>query len=751
MPGPLFAHLESVGAPSDRAGSGLYARVALDTPVRREFSYRVPAPFIGALQPGCRVRVPFGARERLAVVVGVDPSPPEGVAVERIKEVAALLDSEPLLTPALLRLARRIADTCWCSWGQALAAMLPAALRSGRIRRAIPVVETAAAPSAEELREMDAKQPKQARAFAWLLRAGGPVEVREFLRRTGLSRAPLESLARRGLVRFGRITEVLDPFAGAAAVPIAPHALNTEQAAAAARIRSALESGGHRDFLLFGITGSGKTEVYLNALDRCLELERGAIVLVPEIALTPQTVARFRGRCGEVAVLHSGLTDAERHDQWQALRAGRMRVVVGARSALFAPVPRLGLIIVDEEHETSFKQESTPRYHARDVARERAHLEKAVCVLGSATPALESWAAARTGEIELLELPHRVAGGRLPEVRIVDMRHEKPEKGHWLVISRPLEEALARALQRGERAILFLNQRGFAPAWHCPACGGSAKCPRCSVALTFHRWRKKALCHACLAEQPPPTRCAACGGPVAMVGVGTERAEDTLRRMFPDARIARMDRDTMLRREAYEEVYRSFTAGEFDILLGTQMVAKGLDFPEVTVVGVLNADTALHHPDFRASERCFNLIAQVSGRAGRGPKGGCVVVQTWLPGHPALLCAVRHDYRGFAAQELEERRAFAYPPAARVVRVVCEAARADHADRAAEEAAGLLRAAARGAPGVEVLGPAPHPVERLRNRWRRQILVKSPASGPLAVRPVLEGLCQRSGVTVDSL
>ena len=750
IPGPLFAHLSAPPAAEER-GSGVFARVAVDTAVRREFSYRLPAAWAERVQPGCRLRVPFGSRELLAVVVGLDHAPPPDVPADKLRSARALLDESPLLTPALLRLARRIADTCWCSWGQALAAMLPAALRRGQARRTIPVIELAREPSEAEVSELEAKQPKQARALAWLRRAGGPAEVREFLNRTGLSRSPLDSLAKRGFARFGSRAEVLDPYAATPAAQIAPHALNAEQAAAVKALTEALDAGVARDFLLFGITGSGKTEVYLNALDRCLEQGRGAIVLVPEIALTPQTVARFRGRGGEVAVLHSGLTDAERHDQWQALRAGKVRVVVGARSALFAPVPKLGLIIVDEEHESSFKQESTPRYHARDVARERARLEGAVCVLGSATPALESWQAARAGEITLLQLRERVAGGSLPPVQVVDMRYEKSAKNHWLILSRPLEEALRTALARGERAILFLNQRGFAPAWHCPACGGSVKCPRCSVALTYHRWRKKAMCHACLAEEPQPTQCHACRGPVTMVGVGTERAEDALHRAFPTARIARMDRDTMVRREDYEELYRSFAAGEHDLLLGTQMVAKGLDFPDVTVVGVLNADTALHHADFRASERCFDLIAQVAGRAGRGPKGGKVVVQTWLPDHPAIRAAVKHDYRAFAERELLERAEFSYPPSGRAVRVTCEGPRPDRADKLAEEAAALLRAAARGAKGVQILGPAPHALEQLRGRWRRQILVKAPLAGPLAVQPALEQLCQREHVTVDPL
>lgn len=760
--------------PGRQQGNGVeYAQVALDTPVRREFSYVVPESWRGRVRIGARVVVPFGPRRMLGIVVGVVDHAPEGVDPTRIRPLQRVLDEEPLLTPALLRLGRRMADTAFCSWGQALAAMLPAALRTDRPRRTIPTVELAREIGEEERAELERRFPKQAKAVAWLERAGGPVVVRDFLSRTGLSRSPLDSLARKGLVRFGRKTEVLDPFAGVAPERSGPLQATPDQQRAVDEIVSALDRRRHADFLLYGITGSGKTEVYLQALARCVEQGRGAIVLVPEIALTPQTVARFRARFGEVAVLHSGLTDAERHDQWQALRRGEVRIVVGARSALFAPIPDLGLIVVDEEHETSFKQESVPRYHARDVARERARLEHAVCVLGSATPSLESWAASERSEVRRLELPERVAGGRLPEVRVVDMRTEKADRGHWLVVSRPLEEAVRAALARGEKAILFLNRRGFAPAWHCRACGTVPKCPRCAVSLTYHRWRRKAMCHACLAEYPPPDRCAECGQPVHLVGVGTERAEDTLHRLFPEARIARMDRDTMVRRESYEEVFRAFSAGEVDLLLGTQMVAKGLDFPDVTVVGVLDADTALHHPDFRAAERCFDLIAQVSGRAGRSSRGGLVVVQTWLPEHPAIQSAVHHDYRGFARRELAERALYRWPPAARAFRVTCESPREERAERLAAEAAELLREAARrqaflqgeaavegdaSAPrfaprsdGVEVLGPAPPPVALLRGRHRRQVLVKCPPDGPVPVQAELETLCQKEGIQVDPL
>lgn len=749
---------------------GRYVQVALDTPVRREFSYLLPDAddASGDPEPGCRVRVPFGSRSAIGVVVGVGGALPPEVDPARVRPIQAVLDEEPLLTPALLRLGKRMAADTWCSWGRALAAMLPLALRHDRPRRTIPVVERTATGLDEAAREkLEAKFPKQARALAVLEQAGGPMELREFHNRTGLSRSPLDSLAKKDLIAFGRKREVLDPFAGVQPERDRPPELNAAQAHAVAALDQALASREHRDFLLFGITGSGKTEVYLHALETALAQGRGGIVLVPEIALTPQTVARFRARCGEVAVLHSGLTDAERHDQWRAIREGRVRVVVGARSALFAPLPELGVVVVDEEHESSFKQETAPRYHAREVARERARLEGAVCILGSATPALESWAAAHQPPAEgeagmsLLELPERVAGGSLPPVEVVDLREQKPEKGHWMVLSPPLQQALGDTLARGERAILFLNQRGFAPAWHCRNCGGSVHCPTCDVALTYHRWRKKALCHYCMREEPPPAQCPHCRAKVELVGVGTERAEESVKRLFPSARIARMDRDTMLRRESYEEVLGAFGRGELDILLGTQMVAKGLDFPEVTLVGVLNADTALHHPDFRASERCFNLISQVAGRAGRSERGGKVVVQSWMPEHSAIQAAVRHDYVGFATAEMEERRVFRYPPFGRVLRLAFEHEDRSRVEELAKEiatelwtagaAAGVLSQPPRVQDPLLILGPSLPPVEKLRGRFRRQILVKGTAKAVHALDATLGKASERQGVTIDPL
>jgi primosomal protein N' (replication factor Y) len=735
------------------APAGRYARVALNTPVRREFSYHIPKS-AEPVSAGCRVKVSFGRRPIIGVVVGIDESPPTGVAVERIKDIDACLDATPLLTPSLLRLSRTIADEAYCSWGQALSAMLPAALRRDRSRRTIPTVKLVHHLSAEESATLEAKFPKQAKAVAYLKQAAGPIEVREFCNRTGLSKSPLTTLRKKKWVEFGKKTEVIDPFAGDEVVRDKSPELTSAQQQCVKSITKSVDKKNHQDFLMYGITGSGKTEVYLHALERCLAQGRGGIVLVPEISLTPQTVARFRARCGDVAVLHSGLTDVERHDQWVAIRNGELRVVVGARSALFAPVPDLGIIIVDEEHESTYKQESTPRYQARDVARERARLESAVCVLGSATPSLESWQAAKDSpDMQLLNLRERVAGGVLPPVKLVDMRIEKAEKGHWLVVSSQLKFALKNVLEKKEQAILFLNQRGFSPAWYCRPCGKTISCHTCDVALTYHRWRKKALCHYCLKEEPMPQCCSTCGHKVEMVGVGTERVEDSVQRLFPQARILRMDRDTMLRRESYEKALKDFGDGKYDVLLGTQMVAKGLDFPKVTLVGVLNADTSLHQPDFRSSERCFNLIAQVAGRAGRSSLGGQVIVQTWMPDHPALLAAAKHDYDRFSALELVERSDFGYPPFGEVLRISFESQHQQRAIEMSNEATNALKELIAGGFGqtTEYLGPAPPPIEKLRGKYRRQLLVKTNREQLLKLRPLLYKLAEQQGVTVDPL
>jgi primosomal protein N' (replication factor Y) len=494
-------------------------------------------------------------------------------------------------------------------------------------------------------------------------------------------------------------------------------------------------------FLLHGVTGSGKTLVYIELLRRVVLGEgRTAIVLVPEIALTPQTVDRFRAVFGDkIAVLHSALSDGERYDEWLALREGHKRIAVGARSAIFAPLSNLGAIIVDEEHESSYKQGESPRYHAREVAIVRARNEGAAVVLGSATPSLESWINAQTGKYTLLTLPERVGEAKLPKMEVIDRREaraagsgerEAGSAGDWLrvVMSEELERALSANLNANDQSILLLNRRGYASFVQCAECGDVATCPNCSISLTYHRTPERLVCHYCQHAEPPRTVCPRCRGMVLRQrGLGTQQVERLLADRFPSARIARMDVDTTSGKWAHAEILDRVGRGDVDILLGTQMIAKGLDFPNVTLVGVVDADVGINLPDFRASERCYQLLAQVAGRAGRGPKGGRVLIQTRVPDHHAVRCAVEHDYQAFVRQEFEGRTTPAYPPNVRLANVVfsgtTEAATANLATAATTWLHALLRK--RPMPGLTIVGPAPCPVERIKSRWRWHVLIKA--------------------------
>jgi primosomal protein N' (replication factor Y) len=755
--------------------SRAYAAVALNRPVRTEFTYAVPPPLRAAIAPGARVVVPFATRREVGVCVRVLEEP--GIDPRRVRPLERLLDEEPILPADLLELARWMAEETVCSWGEALAALLPASLKRETVRRTIVQVEPL--PGAEAaLLSLEENWPKQFRVLRTLLEAGGPVERADLLRRTKLSWSPVLRLRKKGWVRIRRVPVTTDPLLEGEIERGLPPDLTAEQEAARAAVASAVRGSRFEGFLLFGVTGSGKTEVYLRALEAALAAGRSAIVLVPEISLTPQTVARFRGRFGEVAVLHSRLTDAQRFDQWRAIREGRALVVVGARSAIFAPVRDLGLVVVDEEHEPSFKQQQVPRYHARDVARRRAEIAGAALLLGSATPSLEAWRAGQEGRLRVLRLPRRVAGGSLPEIRVVDLRREAPIGRAPAVLSRPLLAAVRDALRRSEQAILFLNRRGFSPVLYCPTCTATARCERCDASLTYHRRHRRAVCHLCGEERPPPAKCPSCGvGGLLFLGAGSERVEDLVRREIPGARVARMDSDTMVARGAHEAVLGRFRLGEIDILVGTQMIAKGLDFPNVTVVGVVSADTALHLPDFRSTERTFQLISQVAGRAGRGPKGGEVYVQTHQPGQPAIDFAVRHQYEAFAGEVLEERRTTGYPPFVRAVRVVVEGKDEDRVRSAAsrirdrllgspstgakestpslpfESAESAIRAT-EVVPGIRVLGPASAPIGRIRGRARWHLLAKIAPPGTLSdLRPALDAVATGSWagceVTVD--
>jgi primosomal protein N' (replication factor Y) len=755
------------------ANSPPYCAVALNLPARETFTYSVPSFLRAAIRPGARVVVPFGKRREVGVCVETLETP--GFDPAKLRPIARLLDEEPLLSGELLDLARWIAQDSVCSLGEALGACLPGSLQGEWERRT--VLEVEAAPGARAaLESLEERWSKQHRALRTLLEAAGPVEARELRRRTGLSESPLRSLERRGLVRLRHAPARPDPLLESPAETAAPPTPTEHQVAALEALAGAIRGRRYGGFLLYGVTGSGKTEVYLRALEEVLSLGRGAIVLVPEIALTPQTVARFRGRFGRVAVLHSRLTDAQRLEQWREIRSGSARIVVGARSAIFAPVRDLGLVVVDEEHEPSFKQQQIPRYHARDVARRRAELAGAVLVLGSATPSLESWRAAREGALALLRLPERVAGGALPPVRVVDLRRETSGGKIFTVLSRALSVALRERLRKREQSILFLNRRGFSPVLYCPGCGATVRCARCDVSLTYHRRLQRAVCHLCFEEIVPPKRCPSCGAAgLLFLGAGSERVEEAVRRIAPEARVARMDSDTMIARGAHEAVLERFRRGDLDVLVGTQMIAKGLDFPNVTLVGVVSADTGLHLPDFRSSERTFQLLAQVSGRAGRGPRGGEVFVQTFDPSHDAIRRAVRHDFEGFAEKELVYREELGYPPFGRLVRVLVEGREEEKVEAAASRVAGMLRgeAPARGlsggrgertlpfesgeeapllrAPrGVVVLGPAPAPIARARGRARWHLLVKLvPPEAFASVQPTLQRIATASFAGAD--
>jgi primosomal protein N' (replication factor Y) len=508
--------------------------------------------------------------------------------------------------------------------------------------------------------------------------------------------------------------------------------LNADQARALAAIHDALQSAQHRTMLIHGVTGSGKTEVYIQAIEEVIRFGRQAILLVPEISLTPQTVARFRARFDRVAVLHSHMSDVERHDHWRRIAHGQVEVVVGARSAIFAPTPHLGLIVLDEEHESTFKQDIAPRYHARDVALRRAADQSVPLVLASATPSLESWHRAQSGEFQLVQMPRRVMNRPLPAVRTIDLRDEAHSKFSRGAISRPLHRAMEEALRDGGQVILLLNRRGHSTHIQCPACGHAVVCPDCELALTFHRHTTSAVCHYCDFQTPPPTTCPKCRfAGVRFSGLGTQKLEAEVRARFPDYQCLRMDTDSMRAMGSHERALAAFRDGAVQILLGTQMIAKGLDFPNVTLVGVVNADTALHLPDFRAAERTFQLVTQVAGRTGRGEQGGRVLVQTYCPDSPAIMAAVRHDLAAFAAEELPHREALGYPPFASMVRMVVRGADHTATYGFAQEIARRLRAsAASQASAIRILGPATAPIAKLRGRYRFQIQAQS-ADGEL--------------------
>ena len=657
--GNLFATPEETPA----VAPGLFADVVFDRPLDHAFTYAVGPALADQVAVGKRVRAPFGRGDRAAVgyCVRVHTTPPD----RAVKELVEVLDPEALLTDDLMRLTRWMADYYLCGWGQVLTAVVPAAARSQAGTRARHFLE--AVPEAERPVPPPKLSPRQTVALETLRSRAAPVEARRAGPRwptaVPASSTPLvqKGLVRRVQRRVDRFTDTTHDEADATSQP--PPVLNDDQRRAWEALAPAVREGGFKAFLLHGVTGSGKTEIYLQAIEETVRAGKEALVLVPEISLTPQTIARFRGRCGDVAVLHSHLGDAERGGHWRRVAAGQVQVVVGARSAVFAPTRRLGLIVIDEEHEGTFKQETTPRYHARDVAVMRARLEGVPVLLGSATPSLESWHNAARGQYSLLTLPQRVLDRPLPPVQLIDMRHQPARRGRVGALSETLERAMRDALEAGGQVMLLLNRRGFSTHVHCPACGHVEQCRFCDLALTYHKERDLCLCHYCGYEQPPAQRCPQCGqGAVRYQGIGTEKLQTEIESRYPGKVVRRMDSDTMKRPGSHARVLAAFRNGLIHILLGTQMIAKGLDFPNVTLVGVVNADIGLHVPDFRAGERTFQLLQQVAGRAGRGPtaaRSSC---------RPSRRSTRRWPWRrrtttlAFVKAELAHRQAHGYPP-----------------------------------------------------------------------------------------
>ncbi len=783
-----------------------FARIALPLPLADPYTYRIPEALADRIKPGARVVVPVRRQEMVGIVTEIDAPAPAGEA----RDILGAPDAEPALTSPLVELSAWIARYYGAPPGLALRAMLPpgfwghstailvlkervssggvagtlldwlearggtAPLRSGERALKRPLWEVAdrlvrVGALSIELRPPDtsaraiserviaqhgepltllerdtrfARRPRQRALYEAIEAGGGRLPWRRLVDQLGVSASVLKSLVDAGLARVEQVELVRDPFASLPSAP--PPGDPTAHQLKALATLAALPSG--EGMLLEGVTGSGKTLVYLEAIRATLAEGKCAILLVPEIGLTPQTVSRVRGAFGDdVAVLHSGLSDGERADAWRLLRTGRRRVAVGARSAIFAPMPGTGLIIVDEEHDAGYKNGESPRYHARDVAAMRARLEGARFMLGSATPSMESKYAVDAAMLAFAELPWRIQSRPLPPVTLVDISRMPMVRGTGAVPwSEELDRAVALTLAEGEQTMLLLNRRGFASFLQCRACGAVPECPNCSISLTVHHRPDAMRCHYCDHRAPVPTACAQCGDLVQVArGVGTQQLEQLVADRFPTARLARMDLDTTGARWAHHRIFDAMSRGDIDILVGTQMIAKGIDLPDVTLVGVVDADHALHLPDFRAAERTFQLLTQVAGRAGRGDRGGRVVVQTRQPTHHALSHAAMHDVTGFRMEEEGHRRSPLYPPETSLVNLIVSGAEEPPVARRAMQLADWCAAMeVKNSLGLTILGPAPCPVARIKERWRYHVVLKGE---PKSLGRIVRALAPNAG------
>jgi len=767
-------------------------RVVFDSAADAQFDYLVPDE-LWPIRPGQRVKVPFGRNNKLTIgfCVGTEPvrvsdltsgNVLRGTSGRKIhlKKVEEVVDGEALLDSELMELAGWVSSYYVCPWGQVLAAMVPGAVKSGAgvTKEKFVYLADVVRQSSQATEQVKGKKQKEIlRALVAHKASSGKSAVRQkaLLAQAGCSAAPLKNLVRKGLVCITEKSRIksLPVIPERLSVKSSAVTLNEDQQMALSEIESHLKSGRFGVVLLHGVTDSGKTEVYIRAIRRVIRQNKTAIVLLPEIALTAQTVQRFYKRFKKIAVLHSALSSSQRNREWQKIKAGQADVVIGARSAVFAPVGKVGLIVVDEEHETSYKQDRAPRYHGRDVAIKRAQMANAVCILGSATPSLESLDnCSRKRFYTLVRLPRRVMNLSYPQMKLIDLREGVRVRKGIELISRPLAEQLRATLEKSEQAIFMLNRRGYSNFVFCPSCKHTLQCRNCDAALTFHKSRRRlgqqlqsvrgehmshgsAICHHCGAKMLVPRRCPLCGKSMTMIGSGSQRLEEELGAKFPDARVARIDSDSMSKSDYYQ-LLKDFGEHRIDILAGTQILAKGLHFPDVTLVGVINADTSLYMPDFRSNERTFQLISQVAGRAGRSEKQGTVYVQSFIPNQPAIQFAVKNDYEGFVKEELKHRQLCNLPPFSRMAVITLRDMKYERLRSACEKMReridGII---ATRSLQVEVRGPLPAVISRIQRFHRMQIIVRSPRAefllklfsihrqqGP--VRP-----CVRTAIDID--
>ncbi len=723
----------------------ILAKVLIDGPSELIFDYEIPSHL--AVLVGCRVKVPLRNKDATGTVIRVEESHVDLGFTPRV--VNSLIDPDPLITPHLMELGKWMSSYYVVPMEHVMRALLPESVRQeSHQEKVVKVVKLHRELDEEERAKLKKRAPKQFEVYL-LVKA-----VEEGIALSDLNTAAVKGLEKKEYVRIEDEAVRRDPEEDQEYLESKPLVLNAEQEVVLESLIEMSSQQKKKPILLHGVTGSGKTEVYLQAVQAMLDKGKTALILVPEIALTPQTVERFKSRFAQlhdqVAVLHSNLSQGERFDEWHRIRKGEAKIVIGARSAIYAPMVNLGIIVVDEEHENTYKQEVAPRYHGRDIAVLRGHFEDCVVLLGSATPSLESYANTEKGKYKLVEMKQRVDGQALPIIRVMDMRLEaQKQKSGMVVLSEKLRSSMNTKLENGEQVILFLNRRGFARSLQCPSCGHVCECLHCSIPLTFHRGEERLICHMCGHQAIVPKRCPACKDEaIRFQGYGTEKVEEVLRKVFPAYKVARIDTDTMRKKNALRETLQAFKAKKIDIIIGTQMIAKGLHFPNVTLVGVLNADLGLHLPDFRAGERTFQLLTQVAGRAGRGELEGEVIVQTSTPHSPSVQFARHHDFAGYAEQELSFRQQFSYPPYGHCAVL---GTRSNHERLAEFTLENLHKRLKEEKPEAIELGePMPSPLVRAHGQFRYQLMVRcvNPRVLSTHVQSVLKRTPAPEGVTV---